>query len=221
MATPTIEQAHTRADAAQGSRFSALIYDPILWWAERSGMAERRRRLLDGARGRVLEIGAGTGLNMEYYPADLDRLVMAEPELHMARRLERRLRSRDLRAEVIRAPAEVLPFDDGAFDTVVSTLVLCTVEEPMAALREICRVLHPEGSLLFLEHVRADSFRLARWQQRLHDPWQSFADGCNCDRRTLENLQEAGFSVSVRERARWRRMPPIVHPLISGQARPQ
>jgi ubiquinone/menaquinone biosynthesis C-methylase UbiE len=221
MSTPTIEQARTRADAATGSRLSALIYEPILWWAERSGMAQRRRRLLGAARGRVLEIGAGTGLNVPHYPTHLDRLVLAEPERHMAQRLERRLRSEDSRAEVIRAPAEVLPFDDGSFDTVVSTLVLCTVEDPIAALEEIRRVLHPEGSLLFLEHVRADSPRLARWQRRLHDPWQSFADGCNCDRRTLDHLRQAGFTVSVREHARWRRMPPIVHPLISGQARPR
>jgi SAM-dependent methyltransferase len=220
MSTPTIEQAQTRAEAATGSRFSALIYEPILWWAERSGMGERRRRLLKAARGRVLEIGAGTGLNVPYYPTDLDRLVLAEPEPHMAQRLERRLRSARRRAEVIRAPAEVLPFDDGAFDTVISTLVLCTVENPVASLREIRRVLHPQGSLLFLEHVRADTPRLARWQQRLHDPWQAFADGCHCDRRTPAHLQEAGFAVQLWERGTWRRMPPIVHPLISGRARP-
>jgi len=81
-------------------------------------------------------------------------------------------------------------------------------------------VLHPDGSLLFLEHVRSDSPRLARWQDRLQGTWQFFTDGCNCNRQTLERLHEAGFVVAVDERARWRRMPPIVRPLVSGRANP-
>jgi ubiquinone/menaquinone biosynthesis C-methylase UbiE len=102
---------------------------------------------------------------------------------------------------------------------VVSTLVLCTVEDPERALAEIRRVLRPEGSLLFLEHVRSDDRRLARWQDRLHGPWRSFAEGCNCNRPTLDLLRRAGFAVSAAD-ARWRRMPPIVRPLVSGRATP-
>lgn len=136
----------------------------------------------------------------------------------MARRLERRLAKLGRSAEVIRAPADALPFDDGSFDTVVSTLVLCTVEDPAAALAEVARVLRPGGSLLFLEHVRSEQPRLARRLDRLHGAWRSFADGCNCNRRRLELLDQAGFEATVTERAAWRRMPQIVHPLVSGRA---
>lgn len=183
-------------------------------------MADRRRGLLASAAGEVLELGAGTGLNLPHYPEDLDRLVLAEPEEHMARRLRKRLDRLGRRGEPVRAAAEALPFDDASFDTVVSTLVLCTVEDPGRALAEIRRVLRPEGVLLFLEHVRADDPRLARWQDRLHSPWRSFADGCNCNRPTHELLRGAQFEVSVSERADWRGMPPIVRPLVSGRASP-
>lgn len=216
----TIEEAEARAAAVPGSRFFSLIYDPFLWWGERAGMAERRRALLASARGSVLELGAGTGLNLRHYGDVLDRLVLAEPGRHMAKRLRRRLDRLERRPELVRAPAEALPFDDGAFDTVVCTLVLCTVEDPERALAEIRRVLRSDGSLLFLEHVRSDDRRLARWQDRLHRPWRGFAEGCNCNRPTLELLRRAGFEVSGADRARWRRMPPIVRPLVSGSASP-
>lgn len=175
---------------------------------------------LASARGDVLELGAGTGLNLPHYPVGVERLVLAEPERHMARRLERRVERLARRAEVVRAPAEALPFDDGTFDTVVATLVLCTVADPQRALEEVRRVLRPEGSLLFLEHVRSEDPRLARWQDRLHGAWQSFADGCNCNRPTIDLLKGGGFRTTVADRAEWRRMPPIVRPLVSGRATP-
>jgi ubiquinone/menaquinone biosynthesis C-methylase UbiE len=219
MTRTTFQDAEARAAAVPSSWSFSLIYDPFLWWAERAGMAERRRALLASARGNVLELGAGTGLNLHHYPNELDRLVLTEPGKHMARRLERRIARLERRPKLVRAPAEALPVDDGVFDTVVSTLVLCTVEDPERALAEIRRVLRPEGSLLFLEHVRSDDRRLARWQDRLHGPWRSFAEGCNCNRPTLDLLRRAGFAVSAAD-ARWRRMPPIVRPLVSGRATP-
>ena len=220
MTRPTIEEACTRAEAARGSRFSAFLYGPMLWWAERAGNAERRRRLLAGARGSVLEIGAGTGHNLSHYPNGLERLVLAEPEQNMARRLEGRVARVGVTAEVVRAPAEALPFDDDSFDTVVSTFVLCTVEDPSEALAETARVLRSGGSLLFLEHVRSERERLADWQDRLHRPWRSFADGCNCNRRTHQLLERAGFRTTAIAHAEWRRMPPIIRPLVSGSAHP-
>jgi SAM-dependent methyltransferase len=217
MTTPTIEQAEALAHDAPGSWFSALTYDPFFAWGERAGMAERRRALLASARGSVLELGAGTGLNLAHYPDRLERLVLTEPDQHMAKRLERRLARFGTSAEIVRAPAELLPFADDSFDTVVSTLVLCTVEEPERSLAEIRRVLRRGGSLLFLEHVRSENPRLGRWQDRLNGPWRNFADGCNCNRRTLELLRDR-FEVSVSERASWRRMPPVLRPLVSGRA---
>jgi SAM-dependent methyltransferase len=220
MTANAVKEADISAEAVRGSWLFAAIYDPLLWWAERSGMSDRRHRLLAAARGSVLELGAGTGLNLTHYHERLDRLVLLEPERHMAKRLERRIKRLGRPAEIVRATAEALPFDDETFDTVVSTLVLCTVEDPRRALDEIRRVLRPTGSLLFLEHIRSDDARLARWQDRLHAPWHAFAGGCNCNRTTPELLRDGAFAVSAMDRANWRHMPPIVRPLISGRTTP-
>ena len=121
---------------------------------------------------------------------------------------------------MVQAQAEQLPFADGSFDTVVSTLVLCTVGDLSASLREIGRVLTPGGQLLFVEHVRAARTRLARWQDRLHEPWRRFAYGCHCNRDTAAALRDNGFEVGSMEQHRWRGMPRIVQPLVVGRASP-
>ena len=130
------------------------MYDPFLWLGEIAGMRPRRSTLLGGARGRVVEIGAGTGLNIAHYPDGIAELVLTEPEPAMRRRLARRLQRHERVARIVDAPAERLPLADASVDTVVSTLVLCTVNNPERALREIARVLRPDGQLLFIEHVR-------------------------------------------------------------------
>jgi SAM-dependent methyltransferase len=195
----------------------ARIYDPILWLAERRGLRERRGEVLAQARGLTLEIGSGTGLNLPHYPRSLRRLVLAEPDPAMRARLESRLQDLEQQASVSDAAAERLPFADGTVDTVVSTLVLCTVEDPRLALCEIGRVLAPDGQLLFIEHVRAGSHVRARWQDRLAMPWAAFAGGCRCNRPTLTLLAECGFEFDVSETA-WRGMPAIVKPLVYGRA---
>ncbi len=197
--------------------FSA-IYDPLLWVGERAGMANRRAALLKQARGQVLELGAGTGLNLPHYPDRLDELVLTEPSPPMVARLERRAHQSGTASSVVAAEAERLPFEDDRFDTVVSTLVLCTVDEPRQAIDEIARVLRPGGKLLFLEHVRAETPRLARWQDRLHRPWHGFAAGCNANRATVEMLRESSLRVEAVERGRWNWMPALVHPLAIGTA---
>jgi ubiquinone/menaquinone biosynthesis C-methylase UbiE len=199
------------------STFSA-IYDPLLWVAERAGMGQRRAALLGQARGRVLELGAGTGLNLPHYPDNLEELVLTEPSPPMVAKLERRAKRSGTAASVMVADAERLPFGDDRFDTVVSTLVLCTVDEPRQAIDEIARVLRPGGKLLFLEHVRADTRRLARWQDRLHGPWHAFAAGCNANRATVEMLRESPLRIEAVERDRWSWMPALVHPLAIGTA---
>jgi ubiquinone/menaquinone biosynthesis C-methylase UbiE len=198
------------------STFSA-IYDPLLWVGERAGMAERRSTLLKRASGRVLELGAGTGLNLPHYPNDLEELVLTEPSPPMVARLERRAKKAGTRSSVMVADAERLPFEDDSFDTVVSTLVLCTVDDPQHAIGEIARVLRPGGQLLFLEHVRSDSQRLARWQDRLHRPWHAFAAGCNANRPTVDMLRET-LRVQDVVHDRWKWMPALVHPLAIGIA---
>ncbi|HSD23538.1 MAG TPA: class I SAM-dependent methyltransferase [Solirubrobacterales bacterium] len=197
--------------------FSA-VYDPLLWIAERAGMATRREDLLSRADGRVLELGAGTGLNLDHYPEDIEQLVLTEPAAPMVSKLERRAKRSGNDSRIVLAPAEQLPFEDDSFDTVVSTLVLCTVDDPRRAIREVARVLRPGGQLLFLEHVRSDSARLARWQDRLHRPWHAFAAGCNANRATVELLRESDLHVQTVDRARWSWMPALVHPLAIGRA---
>jgi ubiquinone/menaquinone biosynthesis C-methylase UbiE len=194
------------------------IYDPLLWVGERAGMAQRRSALLSQATGRVLELGAGTGLNLPRYPDSLEELVLTEPSPPMISRLERRAKKARPASSVMVADAERLPFGDDRFDTVVSTLVLCTVDYPQQAINEIARVLRPGGKLLFLEHVRSDSPRLARWQDRLHRPWHAFAAGCNANRPTVDMLRESPLRVKEVEHDRWKWMPALVHPLAIGTA---
>ena len=198
-------------------RFFAAIYDRMLESTERAGLADGRHKLLAEARGRVLEIGAGTGRNLEHYPEGLDRLVLTEPEEPMAKRLEAKLSGLGRTAEVVRAPAESLPFEDSSFDTVVSTLVLCTVDDPRRTLAEIERVLSPGGALLFLEHVRSDDPGLARWQDRLNGIWGRIGHGCNCNRPTPDLIGSA-LEIERIEHGELPKSPPIVRPLASGRA---
>ncbi len=121
------------------------------------------------------------------------------------------------RGRVVDAPAECLPFPDASVDTVVSTLVLCTVPDPERTLREIARVLRADGQLLFIEHVRAKSRLLAACQDYLFLPWRRFAAGCCCNRPTAELMRACGFDVAAEDFA-WRGMPAIVRPLVVGRA---
>jgi SAM-dependent methyltransferase len=206
----------------EGHPIFARFYDRITARAERSGLAEMRRELLAQASGRTLELGAGTGHNLAHYTDRVSELVLSEPDPHMARRLREQLQSNPpapSRVEVIEGPAEDLPFDDGSFDTVVSTLVLCTVEDPRRALAEARRLLVEGGALLFIEHVRSENRRLAWWQDRLERPWGFFAGGCHPNRPTEQTLADAGLWIERLDRDRVPAAPRIVKPLIRGLAR--
>jgi ubiquinone/menaquinone biosynthesis C-methylase UbiE len=202
-------------DATWGRMF-AWGYDRFLAPAEDAGLKDLRRELLAKASGRCLEVGAGTGLNLGHWPETLDELVLTEPDPHMSAQLRKKL---DRDARVVEAPAERLPFDDDYFDTVALTLVLCTVDDPEAALREIARVLRPDGRFLFLEHVRADEPGLARWQDRLHTPWKWFGDGCRCNRDTLRTIESSPLEVESADRGSIPKAFPLVRPMVRGYAR--
>ena len=204
-------------DATWGRGFSAL-YDRCFKASEEAGLREMRRELLARARGRVLELGAGTGLNLDLYPSSVEDLVLSEPDPHMIRQLRKRAGESPRQVEVVEAPAEMLPFDDGSFDTVLVTLVLCTVPDPAATLREVRRVLRPDGQFLFLEHVRSHDPRLARWQDRLEKPWRFLGDGCHCNRDTVATIAAAGFDVGEAGGGELPKAPPIVRPLARGTA---
>jgi ubiquinone/menaquinone biosynthesis C-methylase UbiE len=200
------------------ARMFAAGYDRFSAGSEKAGVGARRQELLAQARGRVLEIGGGTGANLPYYGPQVEELVITEPEELMARRLEKKLPGYPLPVRVLHVPAEKLPFEDASFDFVVATLVLCTVDDLEQALEEARRVLKPGGRLLFLEHVRSEDPKLARWQDRLNGFQRRFACGCNCNRATLEAIEAQGFSVSEVEHGAFPKSPPLVRPLIVGAA---
>jgi ubiquinone/menaquinone biosynthesis C-methylase UbiE len=204
-----------------GETIFAGTYERFTAASEEAGLAERRRELIAGARGRVLEIGGGLGANLAYYGPEVESVTLAEPGPAMAKRLEGRLAERrgelSFGVELVRAPAERLPFERDSFDTVVSTLVLCAVGDQRRALSELRRVLKPGGQLLFLEHVRGDG-RTGTMQDRLN--WLNrLVVRCNCNRDTLASITASGFTVSSLEHGELPKAPPFVRPLIVGSAR--
>jgi ubiquinone/menaquinone biosynthesis C-methylase UbiE len=199
-------------------RMFAAGYDRVMAGPEKATLARHRQALIPQARGRVLEVGGGTGANLPFYADGVETLTLTEPEAPMIRRLQRKLREARPGAQVLRAPAEDLPFEDSSFDVAVSTLVLCTVEDQPRAARELRRVLKPGGKLLLIEHVRSDDPRLARWQDRLNGLQLRLGHGCNCNRSTLDTIGAAGFSVTQLERDTMRKAPPIVRPLVVAVA---
>jgi ubiquinone/menaquinone biosynthesis C-methylase UbiE len=199
-------------------RLFPVVYDRMIASTEKAGLGAHRKALLDVASGDVLEIGGGTGANLPFYGDGVLTLTVTEPERPMIRRLERRLQQDAPDALFLRAPAEDLPFEDASFDTVVSTLVLCTVDDQPRALRELWRVLRPGGSLLFIEHVRSEDPKLARWQDRVRPLNARIGCGCQCNRATLDGITGAGFEVRRLVRDRLRHAGPFISPLIVGAA---
>lgn len=198
---------HAANSTGDGHPTFAALYDRLGASMERRWMGRRRERLLEDARGTVLEIGGGTGANLPYY-RNVDRVIVAEPDPFMRKRLVTKLESARVPVEVSAAGAEALPFPGGGFDTVVSTLVLCTVPDQVTALGEIRRVLGPGGRLLFIEHVRATG-SMARWQDRIEPLWGRLLGGCHPNRDTVAALGEAGFEIETFESF----YPPV---LLSG-----
>lgn len=204
-------------DATWGRLFAAM-YDRGLKGTEEAGLREMRRATLAEASGRTIDVGAGTGANLGLYPTAVSELVLSEPDPHMAAKLGPKLAASSTAAEVVDAPAESLPFEDSSFDTVVFTLVLCTVPDPAAALAEAARLLRLGGKLLFVEHVRSEDPGLARWQDRLESPWRFLADGCHCNRDTVATIEASPLSLEHVEHDRLPKAPPLVRPLVRGVA---
>lgn len=154
----------------------------------------QRRKVVPLARGRVLEVGIGTGLNLEHYDkARIERLVAIDPGLEMHPLAQKRAARAGLTIELVGLSAEKLPFDADAFDTVLVTYALCTIPDPLAALREMRRVLKRGGRLVFCEHGLAPDASVQRWQHRLTPLWARVAGGCHLDRNVPALLSEAGF----------------------------
>ena len=201
-------------------RVFAGLYDRVMARTEKAGLSAHRETLLNQASGDVLEVGAGTGVNLLHYGQGVRSLTLTEPESPMVRRLEKHISERRPEAKLVPAPAEELPFNDNSFDTVVSTLVLCTVDDQPRALLEMRRVLRPGGRLLFIEHVRSDDTKVARLQDRMAPINVRIAHGCHCNRPTLDGIREAGFTVTEVEHDMLKHAPKFVRPLVVGQAEP-
>jgi ubiquinone/menaquinone biosynthesis C-methylase UbiE len=198
-------------------RLFAAMYDTVGKGSEEAGMRDERHRLLAEASGATIEVGAGTGLNLQHYPEAVTRLVLSEPDRHMRARLGKRVAEVDRDAEVVDAPAEQLPFPDATFDTAVVTYVLCSVPDQQAALAEIARVLKPDGRLLFLEHVRSDDPKIAKRQDRIRPLYNLV--GCNPNRDTLAAIEASAFDVDSVRHGEVPKAPKVERPLIVGIAR--
>jgi len=201
-------------------RLIAAVYDRLTEASEEACLRHWRAELLRGLTGRVLEVGAGTGLNIPFYPPALTRLVLSEPDPHMRLKLSEKVRARHPdRWEVLDASLEGLPFPDGAFDAVVGTLVLCSVPRLDRALAEIHRVLGHRGRFVFLEHVAAeDRPRRLKWQHRVEPFWKRISGGCHLTRRTADAIVAAGFTIDGIRRDSMRKAWPLIRPTVRGVA---
>ena len=221
---PSLQRPHGAPVAADPSRAASLVqrlaaagYDWLFDRVDPVGGADHRRRLVEQATGELLEIGAGTGRNLPLYRT-ATRVVALEPGPGMRARANHAAQAAHVAVEVIDGTAEHLPFPDAAFDTVVASLVLCTVPDLAQTLTEANRVLRPGGTLRFYQHVRADDPRLARWQDRLERPWGWLAGGCHPNRDVVAAITAAGFRMLELHRFDFQSMPPLVRPNVLGVA---
>jgi ubiquinone/menaquinone biosynthesis C-methylase UbiE len=177
-----------------------------------------RDRTLAPARGRILEIGFGTGMNLTHYPPTVKRIEAIDPDLDLDRYSLPRIAAASIEVDFHHLDAEHLPFEGDRFDTVVSTFTLCSIPDVAHALREIRRVLRPGGQFLFLEHGRSPEPAVARWQDRLNAAWMPLAGGCHLNRPTRELVADAGLVVGPVQNYYLKRTPRFVGYMTEGMA---
>lgn len=179
-----------------------------------------RRLLLQDTHGEVLEIGLGTGLNLPHYPGSVSCLHAVDPAPLLPDRVAQRCTSVAFPVQITQVGAETLPFDDQTFDCVVSTWTLCTIPDPMKALREVCRVLRPDGTFLFLEHGRSEEARIAAWQDRLNPLQRVIGCGCNLNRKIDQLIEQAGLTITQLNRFQMQGVPRLGGEMYRGAAVP-
>jgi ubiquinone/menaquinone biosynthesis C-methylase UbiE len=200
----------------------ARFFNRVAGRNEVRGQAELRRELLAGLSGRVVELGAGTGLNFPHYPTGVAEVVAVEPETYLRQRAEEAARAAPVPITVVNGAADHIPAPTGEFDAAVVTGVLCSVPDPQVALAELRRVLRPDGQLRFYEHVRAAGGLRGAVQDAANVVWPRLMGGCHPNRDTRAALGRAGYRI---ETSRDLTFPPgsrfsPVAPRILGTARP-
>ena len=178
-----------------------------------------RRRTLAPARGRILEIGFGTGRNLPHYPSSVKKIEAIDPDLDLDRLSLPRIRHATISVDFHHLDAEHLPFEEASFDTVVSTMTLCSIPDAAHALREIHRVLRPGGQYLFLEHGRAPDAGVARFQDRLNPYWMPLAGGCHLNRPIRDLVAESGLDPEPVRSYYMSKTPRFVGYMTEGVAR--
>lgn len=176
------------------NRLFAFYYDSFMRFFERKFIYKWRKDLLQHAKGTVLEIGSGTGVNFAIYD-DCREVIAVEPNSFMVNKSLHRQKQAIVPIKVIDGQAEALPFSDASFDTIVSTLVLCSVHDQYQVLGEMRRLLKPHGSILILEHVQLEHPKYAKLQTWLTPFWKKICDGCHLNRRTEKVIEQAGFLI--------------------------
>jgi len=179
---------------------------------------ELREQALASAQGHVLEIGFGTGLNLPHYPQAVTSLTALDPATLLPRKVARRISRGSLPVKLVRLSAEMLPFEDGRFDCAVSTWTLCTIPNPVAALREVRRVLKPGGTYVFLEHGRSDDAWVAKWQDFFNPIERVIACGCNLNRPIDALISQGGLKIDRLDRFLLPGVPRIVGEMYRGLA---
>lgn len=177
-----------------------------------------RTELLGHVHGEVLELGIGTGLNLPHYPKAVTQLHAIDPANPLPRIVTKRSTSQSFPIRIQHVTAESLPYDDRSFDFAVSTWTLCTIPDPVKALREVRRVLKPDGMFLFLEHGRSEDERVAAWQDRLNPIQNIIGCGCNLNRRIDQLITQAGLKIMTLDRFQMQNVPRLVGEMYRGAA---
>ncbi len=199
--------------------YATYIFPRLMDWVLRGERFQiERQRLLAPAQGVVLEIGFGTGLNLPHDPRPVTALHTVDPAPFLPQRVAQRVARAPFPVHIQHVSAEGLPYADATFDYAVSTFTLCTIPDPVAALREVRRVLKPDGHFLFLEHGRSDDPATARWQDRLNPLQQCLACGCNLNRRIDHLVTQAGLRLEAIDRYRLPGVPRLGGEMYCGMA---
>jgi ubiquinone/menaquinone biosynthesis C-methylase UbiE len=200
--------------------YGDYIFPALMDWSMRR-LGDLRQEALARARGQVLEIGFGTGLNLRHYPPGVERLQGLDPIKGLRNRVRERIAKAPFPVELVRIAANGrLPFDEKSFDCVVTTWTLCSVDRPIDVLREVRRVLRPDGIYIFLEHGRSDDPRVERWQRRFNPVQRRIGGGCELDRPIDTLIRSAGFELEEIDRFLNRQDPRIFAEMYRGIGRP-